>query len=267
MTISDGADISCGGSTKRMAPPKAVVEERSAAVASATRATTETARHSRLSELAHELRGPLAAIQNYCEILLDHPPSDDGQRRLFLSTVADEAARLNRLLDDLIDIERLETTSHAVPPARCDVAFAVERALLALHPLASAKRIEVTSAVEAPDGAVWADPSLLERAIFLIAENAVRFSHEETAVNIEVKGVGDQCQVTIDDTGIGVPEDYREQIFGKFFKAAIPPDAISPQGSGIGLTLARAIARLYGGDVVCLEKPGGTRFRLWLPLR
>ena len=111
--------------------------------------------NSTLADLSHELRGPLASIQTYCEILRTCPPQDEEQRALFLKTVADEARRLTRLVADLIELDRLLTEPPTTNTVPCDFSELLKRAIVEHHPLAAAKKLQVNNIDNARGTTVW----------------------------------------------------------------------------------------------------------------
>jgi len=228
----------------------------------------DEARRRYVSTLAHEVRAPLAAIRNYSDVLLNCPPADEEQRRSFLKAIAEESDRLNRLLDELNLLEKIENDSEPFRPTPADLGDAATTAVLGLHPLAARKRIEVhlDGLDEAP--LVWGEPNLIARAATALVENAIKFSLPggEVKVTLSADFAARTASLTVDDQGIGVSDGMEQRIFEKFAQVAVPPDEISPRGSGIGLTLTRLIAERHAGRVTLVRKERGSVFRLELPL-
>ena len=232
-----------------------------AAAAEATAADSE--RHRVLSDLAHELRTPLAGVRNYGEILLHCPPEDEAQRRQFLTTILAETDHMNRVLSDLVELERLRLGG-APATEPIELRELVARATMAHYPLAGRKSVEVTLEEMAP-GQVYGNGRQLTRAAAALVENAVKFSYPEGTIRVRLSADDERFELAIEDHGIGVAEEHRERIFEPFYRADVPPDELSPRGAGLGLALARAIAASHGGAVRYEAREPGSRFVLTIP--
>jgi signal transduction histidine kinase len=221
-----------------------------------------------LSQLAHEVRAPLAAIKSYAEILLTSPPVDPDERREFLRAILEESDRVRQLLDDLNEIDKLEAGAHAFVPAPVDLGEVVERALLALHPLAAAKRVDLAAEPADQPALVGGEPQRLLRAVLALVENAVKFSRIGGRVRVRLVTWSDDRTLSLEvaDEGIGVPAAAAGRIFDRFFQASVPPDNLSPRGSGLGLTLVRLVAERHRGSIAYQPRPAGSVFTLRLPL-
>jgi signal transduction histidine kinase len=243
-----------------------LAEEPAAAPASAAPAAHPDERRRFMSMLAHEVRAPLAAIKSYSDILLGYPPADEESRRSFLKAIADETARIDRLLDDVTEIEKLECGTSPYVPTWCDLGAMVERAALTAHPLATVKKVAIGVETVGEPGLVPGEPQQLQRAVTQLVENAVKFSLPGGKVHARLVAWegADSVTVEVEDEGIGIPDAARERIYEKFFQASVPPDEVSPRGSGLGLTLVRLIAVRHGGAIAHTARPQGSAFTLTL---
>jgi signal transduction histidine kinase len=222
-----------------------------------------------MSLLAHEVRAPLAAIRSYSEILLGCPPEDEAQRREFLKAICEESDRIHRLLGDVSDLERLEARAAPFVPSPCDLVDLVQRAVLAVHPLVARKAIDLASEQVLEPPLVAGEPQYLQRAVSALVENAVKFTPAGGVVRVRIvswAGAG-TASVEVADNGIGVPRAAAARIFEKFYQAAVPPDDLSPRGSGLGLALVKLIAERHGGGIRHQgASPGpGSVFTLTIP--
>lgn len=226
--------------------------------------SSETATRRFLADAAHELRTPIAGMQAGAELIAsdasqrEGPESDRQRRRAEL--VLNEARRAGRLVADMLDLSRIDAGLR-LDLTDCDlVALAeAERERNAL--LAPSIRITRTGPVSLT---VPADPNRVTQILANLADNARRHTPAGGTISIAVEAVHDGAVVTVTDTGPGVPDDQRERIFERLVRldAARTRDS---GGAGLGLPIARALARAHGGELVCLPGQPGARFRLWLP--
>jgi two-component system, OmpR family, sensor kinase len=208
-----------------------------------------------VADASHELRTPVAALQASAESLLrDQPARPERDRQE--AALARSAARLGRLVDDLLDMARLDA---AEPPALeeidlADVARdAVDRAALegATSPIA----------LEAQPAPVHGSRDELTRAARNLVDNAVAASPPGSVVRVAVVRIKGCVELRVGDEGPGVPPEQRERIFDRFVRL----DPGGTPGSGLGLAIARRIARKHGGDVTYQAAPDGCSFVLQLP--
>lgn len=206
-----------------------------------------------VSDASHELRSPIASIRTELEVALAHPDSTvwaDTARR-----VLDEDDRLERLVDDLLQLARLDEGR----PLRLDD---VDLDDIVLEEAAHARPLPVrTAAVSA--GRVRGERRVLEQVVRNLLDNAAH--HGSSQVAVGVGSVGDHVELTVDDDGPGVPPEDRERIFERFARAD-SGRARNDGGTGLGLALVRRVVEAHGGTVHCVDSPlGGARFVVTLP--
>jgi signal transduction histidine kinase len=215
-------------------------------------------REQRLSaELSHELRTPLANIAAQAQFALKHTAQAPEGRRA-LEQVRDSAEQMSRTLDTLIAAARAELDPRH---ATSDAIAGVRAATAASTPLAAQRGI--TTALESPDGGVRvaSEQALVERMLVPVLENAYR--HASAAVRITVARDGTIVRFAIDDDGPGVPAAQLESIFQPGRRG--DTTGSGSNGAGLGLALARRLARSAGGDVEAEHREGGARFVVRLP--
>ncbi len=226
-------------------------------------AEAEQVRSSLLSSVSHDLKTPLAAIAGASSSLLESSSLDEESRRQLLETVAEEAGRLNRLLENILQMSRLDAGA-AQPNKQWHVleeivgsALHRTRRQLAEH--------EVTIRLPADLPLIWVDGLLLEQVFVNLLENAARYTPAGTQVLIAAAVDGQTLRVAVSDNGPGLPPGSEERIFDKFFRAATSADG--GRGSGLGLAICRAIAAAHGGTLTASNRPGGgAEFVLRLPV-
>jgi len=229
--------------------------------------------HSRqfLSDAAHELRTPLAGIQVIAEQLMtstDTNPDKPGnaampgaRARRHAELLCSETRRAARLVNELLDIARIDA-GLSLRPERTDlagiVATEVDRAAM-LAPGVSVRRTGDQQLY------VDADPTRIAQILSNLLNNARRHTPPSGEITVNVEKVDGTAQVTVTDTGPGVPDDDRERIFDRLVRLDDARDRDSG-GVGLGLPIARALAQAHNGTLVCLPSDGGAIFRLSLPI-
>jgi two-component system OmpR family sensor kinase len=214
-----------------------------------------------VADAAHELRTPVAGIGAAAEAVLQYP--DDGEpeaRQKLLMVLGREAHRAGRIVDDLLDLARLDTglSLHPEPTdLRALVDGHVERVRL-LHP-------QLDIAAEGPPVRVDADPARIGQVVANLINNACQVTPPGGAVRVAVSRSGERASVAVRDGGPGVPPQLREHIFDRLVRG--DTRAGHSAGAGLGLPIARGFARAHGGDVTCEPSPrgGGAVFVLTLP--
>jgi two-component system sensor histidine kinase KdpD len=226
-------------------------------------AEAEQVRSSLLSSVSHDLKTPLAAIAGASSSLLESATLSEETRRQLLETVAEEADRLNRLLENLLQISKLEVG--AAPPNRQwhVLEELVGTALHRTERQLAHHKVAVHLPPQLP--LLFVDGLLLEQVFVNLLENAARFTPEGSEVAIRAAIDGTSLRLAISDEGPGIPPGMEESIFEKFFRAS--PNADGGRGSGLGLAICRAIILAHAGTITAFNRPqGGAEFVIRLPL-
>jgi signal transduction histidine kinase/ActR/RegA family two-component response regulator len=223
-----------------------------------------------LSKASHELRTPVAAIKGFAENLLDGAlgPLQPTQRTS-IERIKSNAGRLQHLIEDLLTLGRLEMGHARLQPAPLDLPGFLEH--LAMDFAAQAQRQGITLRTELPDGAMdlQADAGRIRQVLDNLVHNALKFTPKGGSIVVSVREEADggAAIFTVADTGPGIPEDEQLKIFERFYQGGRVNQA-APEGSGLGLTIAREIVELHGGTLWVESRVGeGSRFRFRLPLR
>ncbi|HEY6762601.1 MAG TPA: HAMP domain-containing sensor histidine kinase, partial [Baekduia sp.] len=223
----------------------------------------EQGRQAFLSTASHELRTPVASLLGAAELLeeqLAAPDPDVEGARMRAGAVARQAQRLSTLANDLLGLGRLDA---ATPVAAEPVDLAELAHTLAGEAEPAARAAGVVVQVESY-GSAWAlgDPLAVARVLRALIDNALRHgAPPDSALTLTVTTDGERAAVAVRDTGAGVPEADRERVFGRFERAA----ARGAHGFGLGLPIARGLARRMHGDVTLTDAHPGARFTLALP--
>ena len=225
------------------------------------------------SMVSHELRTPLALIRGYAATLLRPPtrlPPDKARR--FLEGIDAAAMRLQRLIDNLLSVTRLEEDMFVLAPEPVEVGALVRRAAGASLLIAGEERqIEV----ELPSESLWVlgDPDQLAQVIENLIGNAIKYTPRETAVVVSAHAEAGRVRISVRDHGPGIPEEARERVFEKFFRLVEAPAgdehaASGPRGLGLGLYICRRIVEAHGGQIWVTSAPeGGSIFTVELAAR
>lgn len=217
-----------------------------------------------LARVSHELRTPLNAIVGYSDLLREEPagPLGDVYRR-FVCNVQEGAQHLTEMVNELLDLSRIDAGRLELNLDAFDVDSALTEVLSVIAPLAEIKNLSVESRV--PTGIkLVADRVRFKQILYNLVSNAVKFTAEDGRVWIDAAVDHEIIAITIGDTGIGIPPEEQEAIFEEFHQV---PSANPSAGAGLGLAITRKLAELHGGRVHVESELGkGSRFVVRLPV-
>lgn len=217
-----------------------------------------------LSVVSHELRTPLASIRGALALLeggVAGPLAPDGARMVSIALLSSE--RLSRLLDDLLDLERLTTGKVRFSPVPLLVRDLIEIAGNEMSGLAVHRQVEV--AIGRTGGVVWADPDRVVQLLANLLHNASKFSAPGQTVTVSAAVDGDFVEFSVADQGRGIPPDQLERIFDPFVQVN-SSDSRQINGTGLGLAICRDLVQQHGGRIWVVSTPGaGSDFRFTLP--
>lgn len=227
-------------------------------------AQTEQVRSGLLSGVSHDLRTPLAAIAGASSGLLRNDSFDEATRRQLLETTAEEADRLNRLLENILQMSKLELGGTTARMQWNILEEIVGSAIVRTRSGLKGRRVEASFPHDLP--LILVDGLLLEQLFVNLLENAARYTPPGSTVTVTARADARWLAVTVADDGPGLPPGSEERVFDKFFRGN--PTADAGRGSGLGLAICRAVARVHGGSITASNRPaGGVAFTLRLPLQ
>jgi len=222
-----------------------------------------------MSVMSHELRTPLNSIIGYSQLLASSQADylSDAARTEYFRTILESGGHLKTLIDDILDATRIERGTLALVEQEIDAAELVEVAVKLCRD--AAERADVTILARVVDGIeITGDVTRLKQVLINLIANAAKFSKAGEFVNVELeRTAGGGLAIAVHDNGIGIKPDDIERIFEPFVQV---DDGMSRRfgGIGLGLSIARKIARLHGGDVTIESRAGsGTTASLLLPAR
>lgn len=217
------------------------------------------------SMVTHDLKSPLNVITGYVELLLEKKSHElDPECIDIARAIRQSSEKLLEMVEVFLDISRLETGAVVLNRSPEDAACLLGDTAESLRPLAAKKGIELR--LEAAPGLpkVMMDKKYVERAITNLVSNAVNYTPEGGQVTLGASMNDEVLELSVTDTGPGIPREERERIFEKFYRA---PETSGKKGSGLGLAIVKGVAEAHGGQVELESAPGeGSRFSMFLPL-
>lgn len=230
-----------------------------------------------VANVSHELKTPIGALQLLAEALLDatEPPADNGgiepsedvvAARRFAERIQHESTRLGRLVNELLELTRLQGAEPLPEPEPVALDWVVAEVIDRTRTTASARKVEVV--VEGQrDLTVYGSDSQIATAVANLVENAIAYSGEETRVTVTTRGDDDHVQISVADQGIGIAPNEVNRIFERFYRAD-QARSRTTGGTGLGLAIVKHVATNHGGRVeVSSTLGGGSTFTLRLPAR
>jgi len=228
-------------------------------------ARLEQVRRDFVANASHELRTPLTAISGFTETLLSSESLGPDDRRAYLEVIERHARRLTHLVNDLLELSKIESRQVTLEVAAIDVVPIAERLLQDYHERFEEKDLLASVAHHGP-AFVRADPRALEQILVNLVDNAIKYTEPGGAVTIRVETGDEEVAVRVEDTGIGIPPEDRERIFERFYRV---DKARSRElgGTGLGLAIVKHLVQGQGGEIALVEsQPGeGSVFRFTLP--
>jgi len=221
-----------------------------------------------VANVSHELRTPLTAIKGAVDLVLREMagPLTEKQRH-YLKRVGSNTQYLGGLINDLLDLSKIESGKSEVKSNRVSLDGLVHEVVETLRPVATEKEIALDATISAPSILVWADRDKINQVLMNLIGNAIKFTPAQGRVAVSVAKDGkESVQVSVSDSGPGIPPDEKEMIFDKFYQIAQMGD-VKPKGTGLGLAICKALVELHGGRIwVESQANSGSIFYFTLPL-
>jgi PAS domain S-box-containing protein/excisionase family DNA binding protein len=218
-----------------------------------------------LATLSHELRTPLTSILGWAH-LLQRGDMDHATSMRALEAIQRNARSQVQLIEDLLDVSRVITGKLSLEVRPTNLASVIEAAIEAVRPAADAKRVHLVATLDHAT-TIPGDPDRLRQVVWNLLSNSIKFTRAKGRVDVSLRQSGEEAQIVIKDTGIGISRDFLPHVFDRFRQA----DSTSTRaygGLGIGLALVRHLVEQHGGTVAA-ESPGdeqGSTFTVTLPL-
>ncbi|HTM09866.1 MAG TPA: ATP-binding protein [Verrucomicrobiae bacterium] len=220
-----------------------------------------------VSSVSHELRTPLTAIKGSVDNMLDGLTGELNEKQIrYLGRIKSNTDRLARLINDLLDLSRIEAGRIELKPARLEVATLARDITETLRPIAAEKMIEFEITPAKGPVTAWADRDKITQVIMNLIGNALKFTPSLGRITVAIECNGDGwVQVSIADTGPGIPRSEAEKIFDKFYQVA-SADRHKARGTGLGLSISKSLVEMHGGKIWMESEVGrGSTFFFTLP--
>ncbi len=221
-----------------------------------------------VSHVSHELKTPLASIMAYSEMLADGEADDERTRKEFYQVIQTQAQRLNRLIEDILNVSRIESGLIKVQKEPVSLTILIEQQMQMIKGFAEEKGITVTGQKPIVYDQVLADKDMISQVIVNLLSNAVKYTPPGGTVRIqtEVNEIEEVVRVTVTDTGVGIPADEIAHVFDKFYR--VSANNKQAKGTGLGLNLVKQIVeKVHDGRVFVTSQVGvGSTFGFELPL-
>jgi two-component system, OmpR family, phosphate regulon sensor histidine kinase PhoR len=225
----------------------------------------ETVRTDFVANVSHELRTPVTAISTAAETLMGGALDDPTEAREFVDVVDRHAKRLRHLLDDLLDLSKIESKSFRLRLAEIEVSPLVAQSLRMIEDQARRRQVEVTVVQDADVPRVRVDRRALEQVLFNLLDNALKYAGPGTRVTIGIRRRGPDLELRVGDTGQGISPAHLGRIFERFYRV----DAGRSRdlgGTGLGLSIVKHLVEAMSGSISVESEPGrGATFTILLP--
>lgn len=214
------------------------------------------------ANVSHELKTPLHAISGYAE-LIENGLVREEDIKPFATKIREESSRMTKLVEDIIDLTRLDQGGSEMIWENCDLYLIAENAVESLDNAASGKGIEIrTEGVSSPMTAI---PHMLYSIVYNLCDNAVKYSNPGGSVRVSVSPEGQETILTVSDNGFGIPKESLDRIFERFYRVD-KSHSKDVGGTGLGLSIVKHAVNIHRGDIKVQSKTGeGTTFIVTLP--
>ena len=219
-----------------------------------------------VSNVSHELRTPLALIRLFSETLEMGRAPDPEKAKEFLRIIHKESERLTHLIDNVLDLNRIEQGRKTYTMQPTNLAEVVRETLEAYRFQLQQQGFSVASRIAENVPPISADADALTQALLNLIDNAIKYSPERKSLSVELERRDGEALISVEDQGVGIPEREQDKIFDMFYR--VERGLVhSVKGSGLGLSLVKHIVEAHGGRILVTSRPGeGSRFSIVLPL-
>lgn len=227
----------------------------------------QNARHAEfVSSVCHEFKTPIAGIKAYTELLMDGDVTDEGEKQDLYGFIDSQLDRLTRLVNNMLNLTRIESGVIKVQRDDCDLNTVLQRAMEVVKPTADDKRIEIIPELSELYMPVHVDRDLFGQGIINLLSNAVKYTPTGGQVRLRSRLDDTHAIIEVRDTGLGIPPASLPRLFERFYR--VPENCQAAAGTGLGLALVKYIVtQLHGGEISVESKVGeGSCFSVRLPL-
>jgi signal transduction histidine kinase len=223
----------------------------------------ETVRRDFVANVSHELKTPLTVVRGFAETLADDDPPADV-RRAFAESIATHTRRMQRLVDDLLDLSRIESGGWVPAPQMLDISAVIADDISAQRAVADRKQLDLDVNLGEDARQVYADPTALRQIVGNLVDNALRHT-ASGRITLSATREADGVTVSVADTGSGIAAEHLPRIFERFYRVD-PARSREQGGTGLGLSIVKHLAEAHGGRVTARSVLGeGTTIAVWFP--
>ncbi|HOB19545.1 MAG TPA: HAMP domain-containing sensor histidine kinase [Candidatus Atribacteria bacterium] len=229
------------------------------------RKRSEEDRRRLILDISHDLKNPMSSIQGYAELLIRNPGIPEQERDEYLETIQSNSKRANRLLTELFELSQLDSPEFSLKLVKTDICEFLRQLCGELVPLLEREGFRYEFDIPEDSVFVMLDPDRFNRIIQNLASNAMRYNPRGTQATVSLAVQDDQVLIDFSDDGVGIPDELADTIFNPFVRADDSRNSRTG-GSGLGLSIAKKIAKAHGGDLVLLSGSSrGSTFRITIP--
>jgi signal transduction histidine kinase len=218
-----------------------------------------------LANMSHELRTPLNAIIGFSEVLAERMFGEINDKQAeYLNDILESGRHLLALINDILDLSKIEAGRMELDPSEFDLPVAVENTLILLRERAHRRGITLSLDIEETVGAIHADERKVKQVVLNLLSNALKFTPEGGRIDVRVRARDDAIEISVTDTGVGIAPEDQAAVFEEFRQ--VGASAKKVEGTGLGLAISRKFIELHGGKIWVTSETGkGATFAFTLP--
>jgi len=224
----------------------------------------EKVRQEFVANVSHELKTPLATVKGYTETLIQGALKDEANAMKFLQVIDRHTERLNQIIQDLLDLSKIESAEYELRLEKVPIAQLVEDLKTTFSKVLEEKKISFETNLQGVDF-LWADPSALSQVLSNLLDNAIKYSNREGKIVLNAETVSKGVRFSVEDDGPGIPPEHLSRIFERFYRVD-QSRSRDLGGTGLGLSIVKHLVQLHGGEVKVESQWGrGAKFYFILP--
>ena len=220
-----------------------------------------------VANVSHELRTPLASLIGFIDTLRGPAADDPPAQQRFLAIMGEQAARMNRLIDDLLSLSRIELVEHQPPSGSVDLGELATRLIAGFEPRLRERSVQLDVRIQGDLPAVIGDADQLVQVLQNLLDNAVKYGREGGTVRFEIGAAAGRAgaAITVTDQGAGIPREHLPRLTERFYRVDTSRSRAAG-GTGLGLAIVKHIVNRHRGQLSIESEEGvGTSVRVWLP--
>lgn len=218
-----------------------------------------------IANVSHELRTPVAMLQGYSEAIIDDIAASDEEKKEFAKIIYDETLRIGRLVNELLDLARMEAGHISLVKDDIPIHSFIERVTNKFNGLAKENHVHLSCEIQSTRDTFFIDSDRIEQVLTNLIDNAIRHTPENGNVKVKFEETNKGFQINVEDNGSGIPEEDIPFVFERFYKAD-KARTRGKSGTGLGLAIAKNIVEAHDGNITVKSKVGqGTTFSFFLP--